>query len=124
LRGRTYERVFLKHNVKMWVSTAAVTVTATLALAPASNAANVCNEAENSPRGGYVVSGGIVDPNPPAFLRDVTQMRVGNGKGKGLDHAADVSPALRQCGLPDGGGETVVDPGDGGGTDPGYGNET
>ena len=42
---------------------------------------NVCNEAENSWQGGYVVTGGPVDPNPPAFLRG-SQMRVGNGKAK------------------------------------------
>ncbi len=30
---------------------------------------NVCNEAENSWHGGYVVTDGPVDPNPPAFLR-------------------------------------------------------
>jgi hypothetical protein len=72
------------------------------ALAPASQAGTVCNEAENSHRGGYTVSGGIVDPNPPAFLRG-SQMRVGNGHGAGLDHAADRSPALRQCEPADGG---------------------
>ena len=40
-------------------------------------------------------------------------MRVGNGHGAGLDHAADRSPALRQCGPDDDGG------GDGGGDDGG-----
>ena len=103
----------MKTNMKTWASVVGVTAAAAAALAPAANAATVCNEAENSPQGGYVVNGGIVDPNPPAFLRDVTQMRVGNDNAAGLDHAADVSPALRQCGLPDGGGDTVVDPGDG-----------
>jgi len=88
---------------------------ATLALAlPASATAdtvNVCNEAENSHRGGYTVSGGIVDPNPPAFLRG-SQMRVGNGHGKGLHNAAQHSPALRECGVP---GEDDGDGGGGGG---------
>ena len=51
----------------------------------------ICNEAENSHRGGYTVSGGIVDPNPPAFLRG-SQMRVGNGNGAG--------PAERRAALP------------------------
>jgi hypothetical protein len=41
------------------------------------------------------VSGGIVEPNPPAFLRG-SQMRVGNGAG--LLNAAQRSPALRECG--------------------------
>jgi hypothetical protein len=81
------------------------------ALAPASPAGTICNEAENSHRGGYVVSGGIVDPNPPAFLRG-SQMRVGNDNAPGLSRAADRSPALRQCEpeAPDGG-----DAGDDGG---------
>ncbi len=76
-------------------------------LAPASQAATVCNEAENSHRGGYEVSGGTVDPMPPAFLRG-SQMRVGNGSSAGLENAANRSPALRQC-APSGG--------DGGGGD-------
>jgi hypothetical protein len=81
-----------------------------LAVLPSSaHATDVCNEAENSHRGGYTVNGGPVDPNPPAFLRG-SQMRVGNDAAAGLDHAADRSPALRQCGVP-------VPPGDGGGDD-------
>ena len=87
---------------------AAITVAIALAGLPAAasadEAATVCNEAENSPRGGYVVTGGPVDPNPPAFLRG-SQMRVGNGHGKGLEHAAERSPALRLCGPEDGGGD-------------------
>jgi hypothetical protein len=89
---------------------------ATLAFAPAAaiaspadsdsvEYASVCNEAENSPRGGYVVTDGPVDPNPPAFLRG-SQMRVGNGHGAGLENAAERSPALRLCG-PEDGGETI-----------------
>lgn len=73
------------------------------ALAPVGQAETVCNEAENSYRGGYVVSDGIDDPLPPAFLRG-SQMSVGNDDAVGLDNAADVSPALRQCEPPDGGG--------------------
>jgi hypothetical protein len=64
---------------------------------PAGPSTSVCNEAENSPQGGYTVNGGPVDPNPPAFLRG-SQMRVGNGHGKGLVNAAEHSPALRTCG--------------------------
>ena len=70
------------------------------AVAAADDSVSVCNEAENSPRGGYVVTGGPVDPNPPAFLRG-SQMRVGNGAG--LVNAAEHSPALRLCGPADGG---------------------
>ena len=84
---------------------AAVAGTLALAAVPAAAGAyavDVCNEAENSHRGGYTVSGGIVDPNPPAFLRG-SQMRVGNGNGVGLFIAAQRSPALRECGPEDGG---------------------
>ena len=82
---------------------AASAVTLALALVPgAASATDVCNEAENSHRGGYTVNGGPVDPNPPAFLRG-SQMRVGNGNGKGLVNAAEHSPALRTCGPNDGG---------------------
>jgi hypothetical protein len=87
---------------------AAVAGTLALAALPAVATAepaagsDVCNEAENSHRGGYTVAGGIVDPNPPAFLRG-SQMRVGNGHGHGLLNAAQHSPALRECGPEDDG---------------------
>jgi hypothetical protein len=85
-------------------ATSAVACAAYLsALAPAGQAATVCNEAENSWQGGYVVTGGIVDPAPPAFLRD-SQMSVGDATAAGLTTAADVSPALRQCSVDNGGG--------------------
>jgi hypothetical protein len=82
-----------KHVLSAFVL-AALVVPATAA---ADDTVSVCNEAENSHRGGYVVTGGPVDPNPPAFLRG-SQMRVGNGHGEGLEHAAERSPALRLCG--------------------------
>jgi hypothetical protein len=64
---------------------------------PATSSAHVpvCNEAENSFQGGYVVEPGV-DPNPPAFLRG-EQMRLGNGHGAGLENAAERSPALAVC---------------------------
>ena len=74
-----------------------------VAAQPAGDDVAVCNEAENSPRGGYSVVGGIVDPDPPAFLRG-SQMRVGNGHGAGLLNAARHSPALRECEPTDDGG--------------------
>jgi hypothetical protein len=68
-------------------------------------AIDICSEAENAHRGGYTVAGGIVDPSPPAFLRG-SQTHVGNGHGEGLLNAAQVSPALRECGPDeDGGGD-------------------
>jgi hypothetical protein len=85
---------------------AAVTAVLAAGVVPsAAGATSVCNEAENSWQGGYTVTGDPVDPNPPAFLRG-SQMRVGNGHGKGLVNAAEHSPALRTCGPGDGGGDT------------------
>jgi len=99
---------------KLFLAAGAVTVTLALPGVASADTVNVCNEAENSHRGGYTVDGGIVDPNPPAFLRG-SQMRVGNGNGAGLLNAAQRSPALRECGVPgdDGGGDD--DGGDDGG---------
>jgi hypothetical protein len=111
MEGRT--RVLARKPIVAAV-TAAIALAALPAGASAQDTVDVCNEAENSPRGGYVVTGGPVDPNPPAFLRG-SQMRVGNGHGKGLEHAAERSPALRLCGPADGGDPTdPTDP-----TDPG-----
>ena len=96
-----------RRNVTLAASAAALA----LAVLPgAASATDVCNEAENSFQGGYTVNGGPVDPNPPAFLRG-SQMRVGNGHGKGLVNAAFHSPALRTCG--------PTDTGTGGGDDGG-----
>ena len=92
----------------MFPSLVAAAVLTVPAVASADDPVTVCNEAENSPPGGYVVTGGPVDPLPPAFLRG-SQMRVGNGHGAGLENAAEQSPALRTCGPEDGDG------GDGGG---------
>ena len=91
--------------MRMRITISSLVATAVLVIPTAASAddgVSVCNEAENSPRGGYVVTGGPVDPNPPAFLRG-SQMRVGNGHGAGLENAAEHSPALRTCG-PEGGG--------------------
>lgn len=97
---------------KLTLTAVAVVVVASAAPS-AAHATDVCNEAENSHRGGYTVNGGPVDPNPPAFLRG-SQARVGNGKGKGLENAAFHSPALRTCGPTEdgegGGGGPVVTP--------------
>jgi hypothetical protein len=91
-------------KLALGLSTAALVA----AFAPAAHADTaVCNEAENSFRGGYVVTDGPIDPAPPAFLRGST-MKVGDGAG--LVNAAEHSPALRVCapeGEDDGGGDDV-----------------
>jgi hypothetical protein len=95
------------NKAKLYVTLAIVSAACLSALTPVSQASTVCNEAENSPLGGYVVSGGTVDPAPPAFLRG-SQMRVGNDHARGLDNAADRSPALRQCDVPAGGDDDML----------------
>jgi hypothetical protein len=95
------------------IALAASAATLVLAFVPtAANATDVCNEAEASWKGGYTVSGDPVDPNPPARLvgGPGAQMRVGNGKGKGLVNAAYHSPALRTCSPGTGGGDNGGDP--------------
>ena len=99
------------------LAVAAVIAMAFLAAVPAAGAAPqdssvvVCNEAENSHRGGYVLIEGPIDPAPPAFLRG-SPMDTG-----ATDIAQFQSPALRTCESEDAGGE---DPGDDtGGEDPG-----
>ena len=57
----------------------------------------VCNERENSARGGYVLTDPPVDPNPRDPDNTGTAMKVGHGQG--LAHAAQNSPALRACAL-------------------------
>ena len=84
---------------------AATTAVLTLAALPsAATATDVCNEAENSWQGDYEMTE-TSDPRPPAFLRG-KQMVLGNGKGKGLVHAAERSPSKEICsgGGGDGGG--------------------
>jgi hypothetical protein len=108
---RRYQEAIIRFSTSLSALAvgAALACTAAPAVAapPAGDQAgvNICNEAENSFRGGYTVAGGIVDPNPPAFLRG-SQMRVGNGNGEGLLNAAQHSPALRECGPTDGGPPT------------------
>ena len=92
---------------KLTIGICAAAVTAAFVPAAHADEVIVCNEAEKSWRGGYVVNGDLVDPNPPARLLGST-MRV--GRGKGLVNAAAHSPALRTCGPEDG---------DGGGDDDG-----
>jgi opacity protein-like surface antigen len=77
------------------------------AFAPSAQAA-VCNEASNGQRGNLVVTGSIHDPSIPA--RHTTDLKpLGNGVGKGLQTAAERSPALSQCGLPSNGLPAGID---------------
>ena len=96
----------MRHKMKLWITAAAVSVASMAALAPASQATTVCNQAENSHKGGdWVVVDGTANANP-APARKGTPMGIGNEKARGLDRAADRSPALARCGQPDSGGTT------------------
>ena len=100
--------------MKLWVTAAAVSVASMAALAPASHATTVCNQAENSHKGGdWVVVDGTADSNP-APARSGSPMKVGNDKARGLDTAADRSPSIARCGQPDSGGSSGGDNGGGG----------
>jgi hypothetical protein len=84
------------------VAAAGFVPAAAQAAKPAAGVA-VCNEAENSWRGGYDITV-TDDPNPPAFLRG-EQMALGNDHGAGLVNAAAHSPSKVVC---------TTDPGDNG----------
>jgi hypothetical protein len=83
---------------------AVAALAAAVPAAQADDPVTVCNQAENSHQGGYQLTDGPVDPTPPAFHRG-EPMALGNGVG--LEHAAEVSPALREC-EPEGGEENPV----------------
>lgn len=77
-----------------------LTIAAVAAIgAPSAHAGTVCNQAGNGHQGGAYVSTGTPDPSPPARYKSSLKV-LGNGKGTGLDRAAEQSPALSQCGLP------------------------
>lgn len=87
--------------------TIALSVAALAAILAPSAQAAVCNQAGNGHLGGSYVSTGTPDPNPPA--RHTSGLNtLGNGKGTGLENAAERSPALSQCGLRSGGDDTTV----------------
>jgi hypothetical protein len=89
------------HARKLAVLVAAIAALlgATPAHAENHSPSTVCNVAENSPRGAFVVTSD--DPSLPP--RDGFQMTVGNNDSRGLHNAAEHSPALADC-VPDTGG--------------------
>jgi hypothetical protein len=89
-----------KRNLRIMIALGAAVVSA--ALAPSAQAASVCNQAGNGHLGGSYVSTGTPDPSTPA-RHQAGLKTLGNGKGNGLERAAERSPALSQCGLPSAG---------------------
>jgi hypothetical protein len=83
--------------------TLAMTVAAFAAIgSPTAHAGTVCNEVGNGHHDGALVATDS-DPNPPARYQTGLSA-LGNGKGQGLERAAERSPALSGCELPSGGG--------------------
>ena len=87
----------------------ALTVVAVAAVgSPSAQAGTVCNQAGNGHHNGTLVSTGTPDPSPPARYTSGLS-KLGNGKAKGLERAAERSPALSACGEPvSGGGDDGV----------------
>ena len=81
------------------VATAAIAIPA---VAAADDSVSVCNEAENAPRGGYVVADGPVEPGSarlPARLADASRQRQRGGPGercRALAGAARMRPRGRR----------------------------
>jgi hypothetical protein len=93
----------VSHIRNLRITVALSTAALAAALAPSANAASVCNQAGNGHLGGDHVVVGTPDPDPPA--RHTSGLKaLGHGKGNGLVRAAERSPALSQCELPDNGG--------------------
>jgi hypothetical protein len=93
------------------VATASAAFVAALAPAAQATDLDVCNQRENSHK-----SSGLVPMGPKADPKGRGDATIGSSKAKGLERAADNSPALTTCGTPeDGGSSSGSDGGSGGG---------
>ena len=106
----------MRHSKKFGITVAAASAALVAALAPAAQATDldVCNQRENSHH-----SSGLVPMGPKADPKGRGDATIGSSKAKGLQRAADNSPALTTCGRPEdggstGGGSTGSDGGSGG----------
>ncbi len=98
----------MSHRRNLRITTALSATALVLALAPGAQAAttNVCNEARSGHTGVYVATDG--DPGTPA--RHQSNLAV-LGSNKGLTRAAERSPALSVCVVPQppiGGGVAIT----------------
>ena len=99
----------MRHMKKFGITVAAASAALVAALAPAAQATtSVCNERENSHKSSNLVPVGTPDPKPARG-----NMVIGNEKAKGLQRAAENSPALTQCAPPTDGGPSGTDGGGG-----------
>jgi len=106
----------VRHIKKLGITVAAASAALVAALAPAAQAGDlsVCNQRENSPH-----ASGLVPMGPNADPKGRGDATVGSGRAsKGLQRAADNSPALTTCGTPEdnsaGSGSSGSDGGSGG----------
>src|SRR5688572_4474980 len=102
--------------MKKFGITVAASAALAAALAPVAQATDysVCNQRENSHK-----ASDLVPMGPKADPKGRGDMTIGSSKAKGLQRAADNSPALTTCGRPEdggssGGGSTGGDGGSGG----------
>jgi len=102
----------MRHSKKFGIMVATASAAFVAALAPAAQATDldVCNQRENSHH-----SSGLVPMGPKADPKGRGDATIGSSKAKGLQRAADNSPALTTCGRPEDGGSTGSDGGSGGG---------
>ena len=101
----------MRHSKKFGITVAAASAALVAALAPAAQATDlsVCNQRENSHK-----ASGLVPMGPKADPKGRGDMTIGSDKAKGLQNAADHSPALTTCGRPEDGGPTGPTGSDGG----------
>jgi len=106
----------VRHSKKFGITVAAASAALVAALAPAAQATDldVCNQRENSHH-----SSGLVPMGPKADPKGRGDATIGSSKAKGLERAADNSPALTTCGRPEDGGSSSSSGSDGGGGDGG-----
>ena len=87
----------MRHSKKFGITVATASAALVAALAPAAQATeySVCNQRENSHH-----KSDLVPMGPKADPKGRGDMTIGSSKAKGLQRAADNSPALTTCGRP------------------------
>ena len=97
----------MSHMTNLRITVALTATAFALALAPGgAQAATVCNEAGNGHHGDLVATG-TPDPSPPARFKSGLSVLGSGQSNAGLDNAANRSPALSTCALPETNGGLV-----------------
>ena len=105
----------MRHSKKFGIMVATASAAFVAALAPAAQAGDlsVCNQRENSHH-----ASGLVPMGPKADPKGRGDATIGSSNAKGLQRAADNSPALTTCGRPE---DNSSGSGSSGGSDGGSG---